>query len=318
VTQSHRGWGEPQPAPAPPLAAPSPAPEPHAAPPPPPAPPPAPHPVTEAVPGAVPAPQGWAWDPRYGWIPAGAPPGPWTPPAPKPPIARPSLQGEQRRRARIELAMVFFVTALPSLVMGFTLVGTPSPAPDLPDSWVKLVALFLAALGPAAIVVYLLWREGELRAGGFGPIKPWPFLWQTALALVSFLVAQFVVAIVIAVILAALGQEPSVERPEIDFTGLYVASGILLSLSAGIGEEFVFRAYAITRMEDAGWPRLAIWVPVAVWSLLHLYQGWRGPVILFATALPWVFLFRWKRSVWPLVAAHFFYDMLVFLVFQPA
>lgn len=215
--------------------------------------------------------------------------------------------------------MVAFLTAVPGLVLGLALVGNPSPAPELPDGYVRLAAAFLAALGPAVLVVYLLWRAGELQAGGFGKVRPWSFLWQTALALASFFAAQFAVGIVVVVLSMLFSGNPpavpDVAAPEL--TPLYVLTGVLLSVAAGFGEEFVFRAYAITRMEDAGWPRLAIWVPSAVWALLHLYQGWRGPLVLFAMSIPWVFLFRWKRSVWPLVAAHAVYDVLVFLVFSP-
>lgn len=234
-------------------------------------------------------------------------------------LSRPALEGAERRAARVELGVVAFVTALPGLVLGLTLVGSPSPAPELPDGYVKLAATFLAALGPAALVAYLLWRAGELRAGGFGKIAPWPFVWQTALALGSFFVAQIAVGIVVVVFTLLttgdVASAPEASAPAL--TPLYVLTGVLLSIAAGIGEEFVFRAYAITRMEDAGWPRLAIWVPNAAWALLHLYQGWRGPLVLFVMAIPWVFLFRWKRSVWPLVAAHACYDVLVFLIFTP-
>lgn len=234
-------------------------------------------------------------------------------------LARPALEGGEARTARIELAVVAFAVALPGLVLGFALVGTPAPAPELPETWVRLAAAFLAALGPAAIATYLLWRAGEVRAGGLGLIAPWPFAWQTAVALLAFFAAQFAVGVVVAVISALLGIDllDAADTPAPVLAPLYVVTGILLSLAAGLGEEIVFRAYAITRMEDAGWPRLAIWVPNAAWALLHLYQGWRGPLVLFVMAVPWVYLFRWKRSVWPLVAAHAVYDVLVFLVLHP-
>lgn len=258
---------------------------------------------------------GWFWHPYAGWQ--------WHGVAATAPMSktrvRPALEGAERHAARVELAVVGFVTALPSLVLGFTLVTSPSPAPDLPESFVKLAATFLAALGPAVLAAYLLWRAGELRAGGLGKMAPWPLLWQTALALASFFVAQILVGIVVVVLTALFSGRPAAtpEPSTPELTPLYVLTGVLLSIAAGFGEELLFRAYAITRMEDAGWPRLAIWVPNAVWALLHLYQGWRGPLVLFVMAIPWVFLFRWKRSIWPLVAAHASYDVLVFLVFTP-
>lgn len=280
------------------------------------------HPDPDAFPAADPAAGldgGWHWHPGSGWLWHTASTPALRQPEPRRSLARPALEGADRRTARVELGVVAFAVALPGLVLGLALVGTPAPAPDLPQTWVRLAAAFLAALGPAAIVTYLLWRAGEVRAGGLGPIAPWPFVWQTALALLTFFVAQIVVGLVVALFTAILGSD----LPEVSdaaapaLTPLYVVTGILLSIAAGFGEELVFRAYAITRMEDAGWPRLAIWVPNAAWALLHLYQGWRGPVVLFVMAVPWVLLFRWKRSVWPLVAAHAVYDVLVFLVFRP-
>ena len=35
----------------------------------------------------------------------------------------------------------------------------------------------------------------------------------------------------------------------------------------------MFRAYAITRLEQLGWKRAAFIVPGAVFTVLHLYQG---------------------------------------------
>ena len=47
----------------------------------------------------------------------------------------------------------------------------------------------------------------------------------------------------------------------------------VISITAGITEEIVFRAYAITRLEELGWKRAAFIVPGVVFTLLHLYQG---------------------------------------------
>ncbi len=60
---------------------------------------------------------------------------------------------------------------------------------------------------------------------------------------------------------------------------------VLVCLSAGIGEEWVYRGFVL-RYLTAAWPGLAGWavllVAAAVFGLAHAYQGWRG---VLATAV---------------------------------
>ena len=60
---------------------------------------------------------------------------------------------------------------------------------------------------------------------------------------------------------------------------------VLVCLSAGIGEEWVYRGFVLHYL-TAAWPGLAGWavllVAAAVFGLAHAYQGWRG---VLATAV---------------------------------
>ena len=60
---------------------------------------------------------------------------------------------------------------------------------------------------------------------------------------------------------------------------------VLVCLSAGIGEEWVFRGFVLHLLTET-WPELAGWavllVAAAVFGMAHAYQGWRG---VLATAV---------------------------------
>ena len=79
----------------------------------------------------------------------------------------------------------------------------------------------------------------------------------------------------------------------------------------------MFRAYAITRMEEAGYGRAAVWAPWAVFTVLHLYQGPVALLVIGAVAGIFVWLYRWKRSIWPVMVAHALYDLTILLTSPP-
>jgi membrane protease YdiL (CAAX protease family) len=90
---------------------------------------------------------------------------------------------------------------------------------------------------------------------------------------------------------------------------------VLLSLAAGVGEELVFRGYAIGALASVlgGLWNAAIFTSV-VFGLLHAYQG---PVGMVRTTLLGGLLaasFLLSGSLWPVVTAHVALDLLGGLV----
>jgi membrane protease YdiL (CAAX protease family) len=232
------------------------------------------------------------------------------PPPSGPPPGVTTVAPGRRRVLRVELATMAFLAVVPSFVLSLRGITDPTDI-DLDIPVVELLAALLAALGPGAMALYLLWRDGMLRSAGFDR-RPLGFVaGYGALGWVCCWTGLVTVGIVInAVILATGGDltEPS-DESSFELTVGTAAAGLALALVAGIGEEIVFRAYAITRMEEAGYGRAAVWVPWAVFTVVHLYQGLVALLVIGVVGGVFTWLYLWKRSVWPVMVAHALYDI---------
>ena len=208
-----------------------------------------------------------------------------------------------------------FLAAVPSFVISLGGITDPESI-DLDIGTLELVASLLASLGPAAIAAYLLWRDGRLHAAGFGRRSPGFILGYGALGTVCCFIAIITVGLVINTIILATGGdiEETNDVEAIELTAGVVVAIIAIALAAGIGEEIVFRAYAISRMEEAGFGRAAVWAPWAVFTVIHLYQGPIALLVIGAVSAVFVWLYRWQRSVWPVMVAHALYDIGILLL----
>ncbi len=195
--------------------------------------------------------------------------GPLPPPpvwiAPAPPRHLPALDGRDRTVVRVELLVLFFAAAAPNLVFGLTGISDPQTV-QTDVSVLTLIASMLASLGPAAIAAYLLWRDGCLSVAGFARPRSLALLGQSALGFVCCVGAVMAVGVIITVLRGIPEEGTSVatdgDRPELTIGFLLVA--LTISITAGVSEETVYRGYGISRMEQAGWPRAALFVPAAV------------------------------------------------------
>jgi membrane protease YdiL (CAAX protease family) len=227
------------------------------------------------------------------------------------------LEGRARTIVRVELLVLFFAAAAPNLVFGLSGISDPRTVQtDIPV--LTLIASLLAALSPAAIAIYLLWRDGFLADAGFGRPRPMALLGNGALAFVCALGAAIGAGIIVTAILTATGHEignaasGTSDKPQITLGFAFTA--LAISATAGVSEEAVYRGYGITRMEQAGWPRAALFVPLLVWTAQHLYAGPIAVFVVGCVGIPFVWLFWWKRSVWPLMVGHACYDLLIFFI----
>ena len=208
-----------------------------------------------------------------------------------------------------------FLAAAPSFVVSLEGIADPQTI-DLDVGVLELVASLLAALGPAGIAVYLLWRDGRLASAGFER-RSLPYVTgYGALGAVCCFIALFSVSLLALTVFVAFGGEPDETANAVpnDLTIGIVLAGIAVAVTAGIGEEIVFRAYAISRMEEAGYGRAAVWVPWAIFTSLHLYQGPLALLVIGAVSGVFVWLYRWQRSIWPVMVAHALYNVTILLI----
>ena len=83
----------------------------------------------------------------------------------------------------------------------------------------------------------------------------------------------------------------------------------VISLRAGVLEEFFYRAYAITRLEFLLGKRwLAALIPLFVFTLLHSTQGLRGILLALLAGTAFTLLYLWKRNLWANMLVHFLAD----------
>ena len=220
----------------------------------------------------------------------------------------------RRRVLRVELLAMAFLAAAPSLVIGLRGITDPETV-DLEVGVLELVATVVASLGPAVIASYLLWRDGQL-ARAFGRRGAGFVAGYGALGAVCCFIAVLTVVLVVNTVILGFGGEleEASDGEALELTAGVVVAIIVIALTAGVGEEIVFRAYAISRMEEAGYGRAAVWVPWAVFTSLHLYQGAIALLVIGAVAGVFVWLYRWQRSVWPVMVAHALYNVGILLL----
>lgn len=246
----------------------------------------------------------------------------WTEQPPGDPVG-PGPLDAFRKRVRIELLAVAGLVLLPQLPGAVKGLRDPSSAGDVLvfDGWTIATQVCLA-VGLIGLTVYLLWRDGRLRIAGLGGIS-FGRLVGIGFGTALLALGAALVAGMIAMLWHALfgGQDTlsPVDTSGVRVTVGTVSAAVLLSLAAGFSEEIVFRGYAISRFADAGWTRAGWWVPLVLWSMLHL---WQGPLAVFqvlAMGSIFVLAYAWTRNVWPLVLGHVVLDLTIFgIAFLPA
>jgi membrane protease YdiL (CAAX protease family) len=86
---------------------------------------------------------------------------------------------------------------------------------------------------------------------------------------------------------------------------------ILLSTSAGICEEFVYRGYlqrqftALTRSATAG-----VLLQAVVFGVSHGYQGWKKVVTISVLGVLYGVLFQWRQTIIPGMVSHAWSDII--------
>jgi membrane protease YdiL (CAAX protease family) len=205
---------------------------------------------------------------------------------------------------------MLLLAAVPSFII--SLRGITDPTTVSTDiSVLELLATVAAAAGPAVMAIHLLWRDERLQSAGFAKRDAGFILGYGAIGWVCCFIALFVAAVVFSALYTAVGGDLDTLTDEDDGVKLTAGSLVIaavIALMAGVTEEVVFRAYAITRLEELGWKKAAVIVPTVVFTLLHLYQGVLGMLLIGAVASVLAWLYKWRRSIWPVMVAHALFD----------
>lgn len=225
------------------------------------------------------------------------------------------VDAPNRKRIGFEILAMLLLIAVPGLLVGLEGITDPASIDVDEIGGLELAASVAGSFGGALMAVHLLWRDGLLAQAGFHRRSPGFVLGYGALGTVCCYAAVIGAAILSLAIFAGFGGDP--ESVTDDRTGgdIELTVGVLvvayvLSITAGITEEIVFRAYAITRLEQLGWGRWAAVAAGGVFTLLHLYQGVFAVFVIGAITAVFTWLYKWKRTLLPLVVAHAAYDAI--------
>lgn len=221
-----------------------------------------------------------------------------------------------RKRIAAEVVAMLVLIAVPGLLTGLEGIGDPRSIDVEQIGLLELLASVASSAGAAMMAAQLLWRDRLLQVAGFHRRKFGMVLGYGLLGLVCCYIALFVGVIAGSIVYAAFGGDLEALYDELESTGggsagvsvALLVVAYVIAITAGVTEEIIFRAYAITRLEQLGWGRWAAVGSAAVFTLLHLYQGVIATFAIAGITVVFTWLYKWKRTLLPLMLAHALFD----------
>jgi membrane protease YdiL (CAAX protease family) len=209
------------------------------------------------------------------------------------------------------LHFLLILTIVSWFLLGFAGLR-PAPVPPPPDYPLSPLAEEEPAPAPAPAPVSLF-RQFLIQFGFVAPDVPREIGVGVLVGIGSW-GAVLVVAIVLALIVVALGGEDSLPKqpPALIpwIVALPIGVRILISLSAGVVEEVFFRGFLQ--------PRIGIFLSTLLFVLAHFSYGQPFMLVGIGTlSLIYAFLVRWRQNIWPAIAAHFLFDAVQLLFVIP-
>ncbi|MEY4367298.1 MAG: hypothetical protein RLZ28_713 [Actinomycetota bacterium] len=187
-----------------------------------------------------------------------------------------------------------------------------------PREWLDFCYQFLGialALAPVALVVYLVWRSGEVAPfsslGWSRPLSPRDFVSGFGLAAAIGLpgLGLYFGA-------RALGLAAQVVPSDLPSYWWAVPMLLLSALRAALVEEFIVVGFLFNRFTLMGWSSARqIWVSAIIRGSYHLYQGFGGFIGNLAMGLVFGWLYKKYGRLQILVIAHFLLDTVSFVGF---
>jgi membrane protease YdiL (CAAX protease family) len=168
----------------------------------------------------------------------------------------------------------------------------------------------------AALQLLFVWFVNKgIRAHGYSLVTLVGRRWKSATsALVDIFLGLAAVVLLRALTLSLrLAFGPTLAKVSFLLPHTFAESvtWICLAAIAGISEELVFRGYLQRQLWSLTQSlSVAILSQAAVFSVSHLYQGWRPALVTGLYGLVFGFLAAWRRSIVPGAIAHAATDML--------
>ncbi len=212
----------------------------------------------------------------------------------------------RRKRISIELALVMLVVWTPLFVDGLR----ERSEVAAPEGWALPIGGLLYGAGLFALLAYFAWLDGDPRT--FLGLRR-PRLADLGWSVVALIATAVVSRIAVFLFLALFSPDGASASPEADRTDVAAWAWLLpyhWFVWAWL-EEALYRAYLWNRLTELSRrPVLSIFVTSALFAVAHGYPLAATLSVFFAgLVLGWMFSAR--RSLWPLVLAHWTYNLWI-------
>ena len=152
------------------------------------------------------------------------------------------------------------------------------------------------------------WKGGNLRDLTGGRWTNWRSVATDVAIAIPFWVVWELTARLVHWILQRVPSATATYQPPTGFAE--VTLWILLSLSAGIAEEIVFRGYMQKQFHAAtGSVAAAVILQGAMFGLVHTYQGWKQTFVIAVLGVLYGALAAWRRNLRANMLAHAWSDI---------
>ncbi|MCK5126363.1 MAG: CPBP family intramembrane metalloprotease [candidate division Zixibacteria bacterium] len=223
-----------------------------------------------------------------------------------------------RKSAGTYIVLIFLIFAFP----GFNLIVAYIGGNEIDFSQFDPILFFflptIIMLWSFVLVILLaLWREkSSLSSIGMG----FPTLAHLGLG-IGFLLISNISLVIIQGILKLFGIPFNNNTDQIlAIASDHIGWWLVISITAGVCEEIVYRGYLMTRIKGIigrGWV-IPIIGSVFAFSSGHLYQGTGGVIVITLYGAMFCGLYILTGSIWPGIIAHFIQDFSAVYVYRLA
>jgi hypothetical protein len=152
------------------------------------------------------------------------------------------------------------------------------------------------------------WRGGTLRDITGGRWRSWRSLSVDVFIAIPFWIVWELTAWLVLLAVKRIPTPTAAYQPPSGFAEIPL--WILLSVSAGICEEIVFRGYLQQQFQSATRSAAAaVILQGVVFGLTHTYQGWRHVIVIVALGILYGALVAWRRNLRASMIAHAWSDI---------
>jgi membrane protease YdiL (CAAX protease family) len=208
----------------------------------------------------------------------------------------------RRKRIALEVVVAMSIVWLPWIGGGIWNAFDPSP----PQTWAVLLWSSAECAGILGLLAYFAWLDGDWRRllGLARPSIGREIAWGAA-TFVAIVVADRLAYQITSLFGLESSSSPTLFEPSVMWL---VPAHLLLG---ALVEETFYRAYLWNRLTElTGRPALSIAITALLFSAAHFYRLSDSiALVFFGLVLGWIF--RARRSLWPLVLAHWAFNLSV-------